>query len=211
MLYYRQVDSAMEAEEWEWSEESWIKVDTIGAGKSFTRDMGKGGQGPKMDERTIDFGTINKNGFYLAFVDSGACLSLAGVKVYFNKCPATVRSLAFFPETPSNGEGGASLAEALGNCVIGAHPLGTTRLTLHCGAEGEWMVSSGTCVCNPGREKSEEGTECQGKTHTIYYVTKQTHHAAPISILFYSRHYVKGITNHRPHLKGGGNYSIPLH
>ncbi|KAG9471487.1 hypothetical protein GDO78_014532 [Eleutherodactylus coqui] len=161
-LYYRQVDSAMEAEEWEWSEESWIKVDTIGTGKSFTRDPGKGGQGPRMDERTIDFGRIHRNGFYLAFVDLGACLSLAGVKVYFNKCPATVRSLASFPETPSSGDGGASLAEAIGSCVIGAHLLGTTRLSLHCGGEGEWMVSRGSCVCNPGREGNEEGTECRG-------------------------------------------------
>ncbi|KAG8550150.1 hypothetical protein GDO81_028088 [Engystomops pustulosus] len=160
-LSYRQVNSAMEAEEWEWSEEAWVKVDTIGAGKSFNRNPGKGGQGPRMEERTIDFGPIIKNGFFLAFVDSGACLSLAGVRVYFHKCPATVRSLASFPETPSSGDGGASLTEAGGSCVVGAHLLGTTRLSLHCGAEGEWMVSSGSCVCDPGREESEEGTECQ--------------------------------------------------
>ncbi|XP_069837866.1 ephrin type-B receptor 5-like [Dendropsophus ebraccatus] len=160
-LYYRQVDSAMEAEDWGWTEESWIKVDTIGAGKSFSRDPGKGGQGPRMDERTIDFGPIERSGFYLAFVDSGACLSLAGVKIYFNKCPATIRSLSSFPETPSSGEGGASLAEASGSCVSGAHVQGTTRLSLHCGGEGEWMVSSGNCVCDPGREEDEEGAECR--------------------------------------------------
>ncbi|XP_053305983.1 ephrin type-B receptor 5-like, partial [Spea bombifrons] len=160
-LYYRQVDRPMEPEELGWTEDSWVKVDTIGPGKTFTRDPAKGGQGPRMDERTLDFGPVNKNGFYMAFVDSGACLSLAGVKVYFYKCPAEVRSLAYFPETPSSGEGAASLAEATGSCVEGAQPQGTTRLSLHCGGEGEWMVSSGSCTCNPGREENEDGTECR--------------------------------------------------
>ncbi|XP_063819406.1 ephrin type-B receptor 5-like [Pseudophryne corroboree] len=167
-LYQRQASSAMEAEEWEWSEENWTKVDTIGAGRSFSRNPEKGGQGPRMDERTIDFGPVNRNGFYLAFVDSGACLSLAGVKVYFHKCPATVRSLASFPETPSSGEGGASLAEAVGSCVVGAHLLGTARLSLHCGGEGEWMILSGSCVCDAGREVSEDGTQCQACTPGTY-------------------------------------------
>ncbi|KAM8924332.1 ephrin type-B receptor 5-like [Pelodytes ibericus] len=160
-LYYRQADRPMEAEELEWTEDAWIKVDTIGPGKTFTRDPERGGQGPRMDERVLDFGPVKKNGFYMAFVDSGACLSLAGVKVYFHKCPATVKGLASFPETPSSGEGGASLAEAIGNCVVGAKPLGTTRLSLHCGGEGEWMISRGSCICNPGREVNEDGTECQ--------------------------------------------------
>ncbi|XP_053548996.1 ephrin type-B receptor 5-like [Bombina bombina] len=168
-LYYHQTQKLMEVEEWEWTEELWVKVDTIGPGKSFTRDPGKGGQGPRMDERILDFGPVNTNGFYLAFVDTGACLSLAGVKVYFHKCPATVRGLALFPETPSSGEGGASLAEAIGNCVPGAQQLGKTRLTLHCGGEGEWMVSSGNCICNPGREESEDGTECRACPRGTYH------------------------------------------
>ncbi|XP_063290975.1 ephrin type-B receptor 5-like [Pelobates fuscus] len=160
-LYYRQVDKEMQDEKLEWTEDAWVKVDTIGAGKSFTRDPAKGGLGPRMDEKTLDFGPVNRNGFYLAFVDSGACLSLAGVKVYFNKCPATIRSLASFPDTPSSGDGGASLAEATGTCVIGAQPVGATRLSLHCGGEGEWMVSIGSCTCSPGREENEDGTECR--------------------------------------------------
>ncbi|MEE6487015.1 hypothetical protein FKM82_014772 [Ascaphus truei] len=168
MLYYSQADEASEVEEQDWVEEAWVKVDTIGPGKSFSRDPGKGGQGPRMDERILDFGPINRNGFFLAFVDSGACLSLAGVKVYFHKCPATVRSLGSFPETPSNGEGGASLAEAVGRCVPGAKPLGATRLRLHCGGEGEWMVSSGSCICNPGREESEDRTGCRACPRGTY-------------------------------------------
>ncbi|OCT71181.1 ephrin type-B receptor 5 isoform X1 [Xenopus laevis] len=159
-FYYRQADGPAEAEKWEWVEENWVKVDTIGPGKSFTRDPGKGGQGPHMDERILDFGPVTRKGFYLAFVDSGACLSLAGVKVYFYKCPSTVKGLASFPETPSSGEGGASLSEAIGACVTGAQSTGTARLSLHCGGEGEWMVSSGSCICNPGRAENEDGTKC---------------------------------------------------
>ncbi|XP_031762193.1 ephrin type-B receptor 5-like isoform X2 [Xenopus tropicalis] len=159
-FYYRQAGGPTEADKWEWAEEKWVKVDTIGPGKSFTRDLGKGVQGPHMDERILDFGPINRKGFYLAFVDSGACLSLAGVKVYFYKCPFTVKGLASFLETPSSGEGGASLSEAIGTCVSGAQPIGTARLSLHCGGEGEWMVSSGSCVCDPGRAESEDGTKC---------------------------------------------------
>uniref|UniRef100_A0A8C5M1Y7 Receptor protein-tyrosine kinase n=1 Tax=Leptobrachium leishanense TaxID=445787 RepID=A0A8C5M1Y7_9ANUR len=160
-LYYRQVEREMKNEELEWNEDTWIRVDTIGASKSFTRDPGMGGHGTRMDEKILDFGPVNRNGIYLVFVDSGACLSLAGVKVFFHKCPATVRSLAYFPETSSSGEGGASLSEAIGSCVVGAAPVGPSRLSLHCGGEGEWMVSIGSCTCSAGREENEDGTECR--------------------------------------------------
>ena len=38
---------------------------------------------------------------------------------------------------------------------------------MYCGADGEWLVPIGNCLCNPGYE--ERNAECQGKELTFVY------------------------------------------
>ena len=57
---------------------------------------------------------VNKNECYLQ--DTGACMAVLHVRVYYMYCPSVVKNLASFPRTTSGGEV-TSLVEARGTCV----------------------------------------------------------------------------------------------
>lgn len=100
---------------------------------------------------------MTKKGFYLAFQDVGACVALVSVRVYFKKCPYTVRNLASFPDTvPMDSQ---SLVEVKGSCVN--HSKEEEPPRMYCSTEGEWLVPIGKCLCNPGYE--ERSNTCQSK------------------------------------------------
>ncbi|XP_010894400.1 ephrin type-A receptor 2a isoform X2 [Esox lucius] len=99
----------------------------------------------KVNVETRLVGPLSRKGFYLAFQDMGACVALLSVRVYYKTCPATVKSLAAFPETVADG-----LREVEGACVKNAVSLTTPRI--YCTAEGEWMVPMGQCQCRAGYE-----------------------------------------------------------
>lgn len=90
------------------------KIDTIAADESFTQmDLGTVFLNSTLRSREV--GPVNKKGFYLAFQDVGACVALVSVRVYFQKCPFTVKNLAMFPDTvPMDSQ---SLVEVRGSCV----------------------------------------------------------------------------------------------
>uniref|UniRef100_A0A671ULQ9 receptor protein-tyrosine kinase n=1 Tax=Sparus aurata TaxID=8175 RepID=A0A671ULQ9_SPAAU len=99
---------------------------------------------------------LSRKGFYLAFQDIGACIALLSVRVYYKTCPATVKSLASFPETVAGGENQA-LREVSGVCVENAISEELPRI--YCTVDGEWVVPVGQCQCKPGYEEVED--ECQ--------------------------------------------------
>ncbi|XP_069098928.1 ephrin type-B receptor 5-like isoform X2 [Pleurodeles waltl] len=142
----------------EWREGPWVKVDTIAADESFSK-VDIPGKMLQVNIKTRSFGPLRQRGFYLAFQDSGACLSLMAVHVFFYKCPAVVKSFASFPETYTGGES-AALVEVPGVCVVNAKEMGSL-VKLHCNSEGEWMVSIGGCTCQAGHESNEERTACK--------------------------------------------------
>lgn len=103
--------------------------------------------------------SLSRKGFYLAFQDIGACVAILSVRVYYKTCPATVKSLASFPETVAGGENQA-LREVNGACVDNA---GSEELPrIYCTVDGEWVVPVGQCQCNPGYEEVEDA--CQGES-----------------------------------------------
>ncbi|CAL8360261.1 unnamed protein product [Arctogadus glacialis] len=99
--------------------------------------------------------------FVLAVVDSGACVSLMGVSVFYRRCPATNRYLASYPATPSGAEPTA-LVPVGGTCVLHSQPQTGTAPRMHCNAEGEWMVPVGGCICDQGYEPNVNGSACLG-------------------------------------------------
>lgn len=107
------------------------------------------------------FGPLSKAGFYLAFQDLGACISLVSVRVFFKKCSTTIASFAVFPETATGAEA-TSLVIATGACVPNAVEV-SVPLKLYCNGDGEWMVPVGSCTCMPGFEPAKKDTQCQGK------------------------------------------------
>uniref|UniRef100_A0A8C5E583 receptor protein-tyrosine kinase n=1 Tax=Gouania willdenowi TaxID=441366 RepID=A0A8C5E583_GOUWI len=130
------------------------KIDTIAADESFTQtDLGD--RILKLNTEVREVGPLTKKGFYLAFQDVGACVALVSVRVYFKKCPNTVRNLASFPDTvPMDSQ---SLVEVKGSCVN--HSKEEEPPRMYCSTEGEWLVPIGKCLCNPGYE--ERSNTCQ--------------------------------------------------
>lgn len=101
---------------------------------------------------------LSRKGFYLAFQDIGACVAIVMVRVYYKTCPATVKSLAVFPETVAGRENQA-LKEVSGKCVENAESQKIPQI--YCTLHGEWVVPVGQCRCKPGFEEVEDS--CQGK------------------------------------------------
>lgn len=138
-------------------EHQFSKIDTIAADESFTQ-MDLGDRILKLNTEVREVGPMTRKGFYLAFQDVGACVALVSVRVYFKKCPYTVKNLASFPDTvPMDSQ---SLVEVKGSCVN--HSKEEEPPRMYCSTEGEWLVPIGKCLCNPGYE--ERINTCQSKT-----------------------------------------------
>ncbi|XP_061552605.1 ephrin type-A receptor 2 [Phycodurus eques] len=102
---------------------------------------------------------LSRKGFYLAFQDIGACVALLSVRVYYKTCPATVMSLASFPETVAGGENQA-LRKVNGVCVDNAVSDEPPRV--YCTVDGEWVLPVRQCQCKAGYEKDQDACqECQ--------------------------------------------------
>uniref|UniRef100_A0A6I8QZ44 receptor protein-tyrosine kinase n=1 Tax=Xenopus tropicalis TaxID=8364 RepID=A0A6I8QZ44_XENTR len=137
-------------------ETQYVKIDTIAADESFTQ-VDIGDRIMKLNTEVRDVGPLSKKGFYLAFQDVGACIALVSVRVFYKKCPLTVRNLAQFPDTIT-GSDTSSLVEVRGSCVDNSEEKDVPKM--YCGADGEWLVPIGNCLCNAGFEERNGG--CQG-------------------------------------------------
>uniref|UniRef100_A0A3B4HBD0 receptor protein-tyrosine kinase n=1 Tax=Pundamilia nyererei TaxID=303518 RepID=A0A3B4HBD0_9CICH len=147
-----------------WMENPWVKVDTIAADESFSQ-VDLGGRIMKINSEVRSFGPVSHNGFYLAFQDYGACMSLIAVRVFYRKCPHIIQNGAVFPETLSGAES-TSLVAARGVCVPNGEEV-DVPIKLYCNGDGEWMVPIGRCMCKAGYEAVANGTVCKGKKECI--------------------------------------------
>ncbi|XP_019381269.1 PREDICTED: ephrin type-A receptor 6 [Gavialis gangeticus] len=145
-LYYMESD---ESHGVKFKPSQYTKIDTIAADESFTQ-MDLGDRILKLNTEVREVGPINRKGFYLAFQDIGACIALVSVRVYYKKCPFTVRNLAMFPDTIPRVDS-SSLVEVRGSCVKSAEERDTPKL--YCGADGDWLVPLGRCICSVGYEE----------------------------------------------------------
>ncbi|XP_035271810.1 ephrin type-B receptor 3-like isoform X6 [Anguilla anguilla] len=137
-----------------WMENPYVKVDTIAPDESFS--MLESG---RVNTKVRSFGPLSKAGFYLAFQDLGACMSLISVRVFYKKCSTTIANFAVFPETATGAEA-TSLVIAPGTCVPNALEV-SVPLKLYCNGDGEWMVPVGSCTCAAGFEPAMKDTQCQ--------------------------------------------------
>ncbi|XP_060931346.1 ephrin type-B receptor 2 isoform X4 [Limanda limanda] len=158
-LYYYESDSETATKSSPpWMENPWVKVDTIAADESFSQ-VDLGGRIMKINSEVRSFGPVSHNGFYLAFQDYGACMSLIAVRVFYRKCPQVILNGAIFTETLSGAEG-TSLVAARGVCIPNGEEV-DVPIKLYCNGDGEWMVPIGRCVCKTGYEAVENGTVCR--------------------------------------------------
>ncbi|KAM7407649.1 hypothetical protein PAMA_003401 [Pampus argenteus] len=145
-LFYHEID---EAHSVKFKPTQYTKIDTIAADESFTQ-MDLGDRILKLNTEVREVGPMTKKGFYLAFQDIGACIALVSVRVYYKKCPFTLRNLASFPDTVPRVDS-SSLVEVRGACIDHAEERDTPKL--FCGADGDWLVPLGRCVCSVGYEE----------------------------------------------------------
>nr|XP_019966131.1 PREDICTED: ephrin type-A receptor 4-A-like isoform X1 [Paralichthys olivaceus] len=143
-------------------ESSFIKVDTVAADESFTQ-VDVGDRIMKLNTEVRDVKVTTRKGFYLAFQDVGACIALVSVRVFFKTCPLTIRNLATFPDTVT-GADTSSLVEVRGSCVNQSDEREEPKM--YCGADGEWLVPIGGCLCTSGYE--EKGGACKACSAGFY-------------------------------------------
>ncbi|XP_008329547.1 ephrin type-B receptor 3b isoform X6 [Cynoglossus semilaevis] len=154
LFYYESDSDSATATSPFWMENPYVKVDTIAPDTSFsTLDAGQ------INTKVRSFGPLSKAGFYLAFQDLGACMSLISVRVFYKKCSTTIANFAVFPETATGAEA-TSLVIAPGTCVPNAVEV-SVPLKLYCNGDGEWMVPVGACTCSAGFEPAMKDTQCQ--------------------------------------------------
>ncbi|XP_047457547.1 ephrin type-A receptor 6 [Mugil cephalus] len=147
-LFYHETD---EAHGVKFKPVQYTKIDTIAADESFTQ-MDLGDRILKLNTEVREVGPMTRKGFYLAFQDIGACIALVSVRVYYKKCPFTLRNLASFPDTVPRVDS-SSLVEVRGACIDHAEERDTPKL--FCGADGDWLVPLGKCVCSVGYEEND--------------------------------------------------------
>ncbi|XP_033966286.1 ephrin type-A receptor 6 [Pseudochaenichthys georgianus] len=145
-LFYHETD---EAHVVKFKPQQYTKIDTIAADESFTQ-MDLGDRILKLNTEVREVGPMTKKGFYLAFQDIGACIALVSVRIYYKKCPFTLRNLASFPDTVPRVDS-SSLVEVRGACIEHAEERDTPKL--FCGADGDWLVPLGRCVCSVAYEE----------------------------------------------------------
>ncbi|XP_068174602.1 ephrin type-B receptor 3-like isoform X3 [Antennarius striatus] len=154
LFYYESDSDSATATSPFWMENPYVKVDTIAPDASFS--MLESGS---INTKVRSFGPLSKAGFYLAFQDLGACMSLISVRVFYKKCSTTIGNFAVFPETATGAEA-TSLVIAPGTCVPNAVEV-SVPLKLYCNGDGEWMVPVGACTCSAGFEPAMQDTQCQ--------------------------------------------------
>uniref|UniRef100_A0A8B9QG06 Ephrin type-B receptor 3 n=1 Tax=Apteryx owenii TaxID=8824 RepID=A0A8B9QG06_APTOW len=154
LFYYESDTDSASANSPFWMENPYIKVDTIAPDESFSKL-----ESGRMNTKVRSFGPLSKNGFYLAFQDLGACMSLISVRAFYKKCSNTIAGFAIFPETLTGAEP-TSLVIAPGTCIPNAVEV-SVPLKLYCNGDGEWMVPVGACTCAAGYEPTMKDTQCQ--------------------------------------------------
>uniref|UniRef100_A0A8C1YUD9 Ephrin type-B receptor 3 n=1 Tax=Cyprinus carpio TaxID=7962 RepID=A0A8C1YUD9_CYPCA len=157
LFYYESDGDMATASSPSWRENPYVKVDTIAPDESFSLL-----ESGIVNTKVRSFGPLSKAGFYLAFQDLGACMSLISARVFFKKCSTTIANFAVFPETATGAEA-TSLVIAAGACVPNAIEE-SVPLKLYCNGDGEWMVPVGACTCMPGFEPAKKDTQCQACT-----------------------------------------------
>ncbi|XP_055021630.1 ephrin type-B receptor 2 isoform X1 [Boleophthalmus pectinirostris] len=176
-LYYYEADAdTATASSPAWMDNPWVKVDTIAADESFSQ-VDLGGRIMKINSEVRSFGPVSRNGFYLAFQDYGACMSIIAVRVFYRKCPRVVLNGAVFSETLSGAES-ASLVAARGVCVPNGEEV-DVPIKLYCNGDGEWMVPIGRCMCKAGHEASDNGTECTACPSGSFKAAQGDHSCVP--------------------------------
>ena len=107
------------------------------------------------------------NGFYLGFRDTGTCVNILHIQVYYRISPRRTDGLMTHPEIalPRAGSSGSMTAMA----VCAANSANLTSLLLTCFANGSCVVVA-SCACVPGYEYvagTRGSAQCRGESNLL--------------------------------------------
>ncbi|PAA91664.1 hypothetical protein BOX15_Mlig010451g1 [Macrostomum lignano] len=100
---------------------------------------------------------VVRKGFYIGLRDTGSCMAMMQVEIYYNYCPRVVLKLAEYARTPSPTSG--ELIRVNGSCAPNSQLMpGAARPTLLCRHTGEWFgidvaTAGDFCRCAAGYAK----------------------------------------------------------
>ncbi|CAI8019857.1 Ephrin type-A receptor 4-B, partial [Geodia barretti] len=100
----------------------------------------------------------HEDGFYLAVVDFGTCVTLSRILVLYYVCPREISELISRPVAVESQSLGGSPSVA-GECVENSSTESGTDPLLVCGARGQWHTIV-PCLCNPGYELDTTQDQC---------------------------------------------------
>jgi len=103
------------------------------------------------------------DGFYLAFFDQGACITLYSIRIVSLFCPETAGYLELvkFPRVVSPADD-SNLMQVEGSCSD-QYAMNTTPLIGVCTKDGLWKIDEGTrCYCRPGYGYEDKQRKCAG-------------------------------------------------
>ena len=160
-LYYYEADRDFANQEMpSWDEMSYTMIDKVAARNLF--------ESPSefvlnQEVRSV---SLNKGlrGIYFAFQDTGSCVTLMAIQVYYKLCPNTTNNYAIFTQTPT-GRDQSSSVKVEGRCVPNADV--DTTPTFWCMSDGTWDIPLGGCQCRQGYEANEDENVCTSKYCTF--------------------------------------------
>ena len=107
----------------------------------------------------------HEDGFYLAVVDFGTCVTLSRILVLYYVCAREISELISRPAAVAPESLGGSPSVA-GECVENSSTESGTDPLLVCGARGQWHTIV-PCLCNPGYELDTTQDQCIGRMQYI--------------------------------------------
>eukprot|EP00106_Octopus_bimaculoides_P011350 XP_014778792.1 PREDICTED: ephrin type-B receptor 3-like [Octopus bimaculoides] len=153
-LYYYEAESDFANHQMPtWQPNVYSKIDTIAADTLYVQP-----RKVQVNNETKHV-TIKRKGVYFAFQDTGACITLLSVRIFYVTCPNVTVRYAFFMETPT-GPTVSSLVQKKGVCVGNA--VEESNPTYLCRSDGSWDILMGSCKCLPGYQ-GINGTKCVSK------------------------------------------------
>ena len=123
------------------------------SGSRVTVGSNPSGTVTETQDVTIQLG--ESGGLYLAAVDTGTCVSISRLTVFYYICPQQVVNFINYPMTLADG-GIIQLT-----CVSGAGLVGGQILLTTCGSRGVWVAPNGACSCNPGYTSIGQTCQCR--------------------------------------------------
>ena len=107
------------------------------------------------------------NGFYLGFKDTGTCVNIQRIQIYYKKFTPVASSPVICPETGLPPAG----TTASVTCSCPANSVATSSLQMTCRSDGT-CTGNLTCQCQGGYGLQEE--HCEGTRHTTEIILELT-------------------------------------